>query len=41
MRKGVFEVTANSDEPDQPAEIYGLIRDFAVLCCVLQYPMVL
>ena len=36
MRKGVFEVTAINNDPDQAAEVYGLIRNFVyfvVLYC--------
>ena len=32
MTTGVFGVNANSKDPDQPAEIYSLIRNFAILC---------
>ena len=34
-------MTANSKDPDQPAEIYSLIRNFAILCYVLLYSMIL
>ena len=37
----VFAVNANSKDPDQPAGIYSLIRYFAILRYVQQYPMVL
>ena len=39
MRKGVFEVTAINKDPDQAAEVYGLIRNFVyfvVLYCTLE-----
>ena len=39
MRKGVFWVNANSKDPDQPAEIFSLIRNFSTLCYVLLYTM--
>ena len=39
MRKVVFGVTANC--PDHPVETYSLIRTFAILFYVLQYPMIL
>ena len=32
MRKSVFGVHANSKYLGQPAEIYSLIRNFAILC---------
>ena len=41
MRKGVVGVNANSKDPDQPAEIYSLIRNFAILRYIVQYPMIL
>ena len=40
-RKGVFWVIATSKDPDQPADIYSLIRNSAILCYVPQYPMIL
>ena len=40
MRKSVFrakvKVSSNSKDPDQPVE-----WKFAILCCVLQYPMII
>ena len=41
MRKGNFGIDVNSEEPDQPAGIYSLVRSFAVLRYVLQYLMLL
>ena len=43
MRKGVFGVIANIKDPDRSAaiNIYGLIRNFAILHYVLQYSMIL
>ena len=41
MRKRGFGVNANSTDPDQVAEIYSLIRNFAILRNVLHYLMVL
>ena len=41
VRKCVFWVNANSTDPDQPAEIYNLIRNLVILSYVLQYPMIL
>ena len=38
MIKCVFR---ESKDPDQPAEIYSLIRNLSIVCYVLQYPMVL
>ena len=35
MKKGVFVVNGNSIDPDQPAEIYSLIR--TLLCFVTFY----
>ena len=31
------EVNSSSKDQDQPVEIYSLIRNFAILCYVLQY----
>ena len=42
MRKeGVLRVNANSNDPDQPAEIYSVFRNFAILLYILQYQMIL
>ena len=38
MRKGVFGVNVSSKDPDQPAEIYRLSRNFGILRYVLQLP---
>ena len=37
MRTGNFKVNASSKDPDQPAEIHSLIRNFAIFRYVLQY----
>ena len=39
--KGVFEVNTNSKGSDQPAEMYSGIRNFALFCYALQYPVIL
>ena len=36
MRKGIFGVNTNSRDSDQPAEIYSLIKNFAILRYDLQ-----
>ena len=41
MLKGVFEVNKNSNDPDQPAGIHSLIRNFARLRYVIHYPIIL
>ena len=41
MIKGVFGANTNNKDPDQPAEINSLIRNFAILRYVPQYPMIL
>ena len=37
LNKRVFLMSGNSKDPDQPAKIYSLIRNFAILRYVLQY----
>ena len=37
MRKGVFRLNTNNEDPDQSAEIYSLIRNFAILSYILYY----
>ena len=41
MPKGVFVINTDSKDPDQPAKIHSLIRNFTILRYVLQYPMFL
>ena len=36
----VSGLNASSNTPDQQAEIYGLMRTFAILCYVLQVPVI-
>ena len=41
MGKDVFGINANSKEAAQPAEIFNMIRKFALFSYVLQYQMIL
>ena len=36
MRKGIFAVNANTKDPDQPAEIYSLFKNYTILRYVPQ-----
>ena len=42
MRKGVLEINVYNKDPDhRPAEIYSLLRNFALFRYVLQHPMII
>ena len=41
MRKGVFVAYMNSTDPDKPAKLSSLIKDFAMQHCMLQYRIIL